>query len=152
MTIIYRVFSIIINTVALMLAVSLVFSIPMFVSSPVALLSAFLMVGVILYSWFSYKFHREVLMHHKTVSHRLKDFVRVNGFVAIVLSVIMLLNVLLLLKNPSLFTEAMRNYGVELPLNKLNVFLYFMLGYATVLFIHVIWTFALLKKNRDYFE
>jgi hypothetical protein len=152
MTIIYRILSIIINTVALLLTISLVFSIPMLVSSPVTLLSAFLMVAVILYSWFSFKFYREVLLQQKTVKHKLRDWVRVNGFVVIVFAVIMFLNGLLLLKNPGMFTDAIKSYGVEMPLNKVNIFLYVMIAYAGVLFIHVLWTFALLRKNKDYFQ
>jgi hypothetical protein len=152
MTIIYRILSIIINTVALLLTISLVFSIPMLVSSPITLLSAFLMVAVVLYSWFSSKFYRQVLLQQKVVSHKLRDWVRVNGFVCIVFSVITFLNVLFLIKTPGLFTQTIQNYGVEVPISKANSFLYIMLVYAIVLFVHVIWTFGLLKKNKDYFQ
>jgi hypothetical protein len=138
--------------VALLLTLSLVFSIPMLVSSPITLLSAFLMVAVVLYSWFSSRFYRQVLLQQKTVSHKLRDWVRVNGFVCIVFSVIMFLNVLLLIKSPDLFTQAIHNYGVEVPVNMANSFLYVMLVYAIILFIHVLWTFALMKKNKEYFQ
>jgi hypothetical protein len=135
----------------MLLTISLVFSIPMLISSPVTLLSAFMMVAVILYSWFSFKFYREVLQQQKIVKHRLRDWVKVNGIVTIVFSVLTILNVLLLLKNPNLFTDAIRSFGVEMHLKSITGFLYVMLGYGAILFIHVLWTFALLKKNKDYF-
>jgi hypothetical protein len=92
------------------------------------------------------------LFQHKIVSHKLRDWVRVNGFVCIVFSAITFLNVLLLIKTPSLFTQAIQNYGVEVPLSKANMFLYIMLVYAIILFVHVLWTFTLMKKNKDYFQ
>lgn len=136
----------------MLLTISLVFSIPMWVSSSLTLLSAFLMVAVILYAWYSFKFYREVLLQQKTVKHRLKDMVRVNGIVTLVFSVITFLNVSYLLKNPALFTDSIKNLGVQMPLKNITGFFYAMLIYAAILFIHVVWTFALLKKNKDYFQ
>jgi membrane protease YdiL (CAAX protease family) len=150
--IIYRILGLIINAVAMLLTISLVFSIPMWVSSSLTLLSAFLMVAVILYAWYSFKFYREVLLQQKTVKHRLKDMVRVNGIVTLVFSVITFLNVSYLLKNPALFTDSIKNLGVQMPLKNITGFFYAMLIYAAILFIHVVWTFALLKKNKDYFQ
>ncbi len=152
MTILYRILSLVINAVAILLTISLVFSIPRMVSSPITLLSAFLMVAVILYAWFSFKFYREVLQQQKPVKHRLKDMVRVNGIVTLVFSVITILNVLYLLKNPAFFTDSIKNLGVEMPLKNITGFFYAMLFYAAFLFTHVVWTFALLKKNKDYFQ
>ncbi len=77
--------------------------------------------------------------------------VKVNGIVTIVFSVITFLNVMILIKNPGLFTEAIKNFGVEMPLKNITTFLYVMLIYAAILFTHVLWTFALLKKNKDFF-
>lgn len=152
MTIIYRILGFIINSTALLLTISLVVSIPMLVSSPITLLSAFFMVAVILYAWYSFRFYREVLQQQKTVKHRLKDMVRVNGIVTLVFSVITILNVLFLLKNPALFTESIKNFNVQMPVKNITGFFYAMLIYAAILFIHVVWTFSLLKKNKQYFQ
>lgn len=152
MIIIYRILSFIINSVALLLTVSLAVSIPMLVSSPITLLSAFLMVAIVLYAWYSFKFYREVVQQQKTVKHRLKDMVRVNGIVTLVFSVITILNVLFLLKNPGVFTDSIKNFGVQMPIKNMTGFFYAMLIYAAILFIHVVWTFRLLKNNKHYFE
>jgi hypothetical protein len=124
----------------------------MLVSSPITLLSGFMMAAVVLYSFFSFKFYRTVLQQQKTVRLKLRDWVRVNGIVTLIFSVITVLNVLLLLQSPEIFLDAMQKFGVEVPLKSIQGFLYVMLLYGSVLFIHVVWTFALLKKNKHYFE
>lgn len=151
MSILYKIISIIINAVALFLSISLVFSIPMLISSPITLLSAFLIVGVVLYAWFSAKFYRQVVQQKKTVQHRLRDWVRVNGIVTMVFCSITFMNVLLLLKKPELFSDAAKTMGVDMPVKIVNSFFYGMLAYAILLLIHVLWTFSLLKKNKDFF-
>ncbi len=152
MTILYRILSLIINSIAMLITISLVFSIPVFVSSPVTLLSAFLMVAVILYAWYSSRFYRDVLQQQKTARHSLKDMVRVNGIVTLVFSAIIMLNVFLLLRNPGLFTDSIKNLGVDMPLKNVTGFFYAMFFYAALLLIHVVWTFRLLKKNNQYFQ
>lgn len=152
MLLLYRIISVIINAVALFLTISLVFSIPLLISSPLTLLSAFLIVSVILYAWFSFKFYREIMQQNKTVKHRLRDWVRVNGIVAIIFCVMTFMNVLMLLKQPGLFTDAAKNLGVEMPVRIINNFFYGMLVYAVLLFIHVLWTFALLRKYKESFQ
>jgi membrane protease YdiL (CAAX protease family) len=152
MTIIYRILSLIINTVAVMLTVSLLGSIPMLMSSPQTMLSAFMMIAVILYSWFSFKFRRDVLQKQQTVSHSLRDWVRVNGIVTMIFSIISILGITPLLANPQPFVEAIKNFGVTMPLKSVITFCYIMLVYAIVLLVHILWTFALLKKHKEYFQ
>ena len=152
MTVLYRILGLIINSMAMLITISLVFSIRLFVSSPVTLLSAFLMVALILYSWYSSRFYREVLQQQKTVKPGLKDMVRVNGIVTLIFSSLVVLNVLILLGNPALFTESIKGYGVEMPLKNVTGFFYAMLIYALILLVHVIWTFRLLRKNNNYFK
>lgn len=152
MTIIYRILSLIINVVAVMLSISLLGSIPMLVSSPQTMLSGFMMIAVILYSWFSFKFRREVLHQQKVVPHSLRDWLRVNGIVTLIFSLISILGITPLLINPQPLLAAIKNFGVDMPLKTAVTFIYAMLAYAIVLFIHILWTFALVKKNRAFFE
>lgn len=152
MTILYRILSFIINTVALMLLISLVGSIGMILSSAQTMLSGFMMIAVILYSWFSFKFRREVLQKQKTVNRSLRDWVRVNGIVTLIFSFISILGVFPLLLNPQPFLDAIKNFGVQIPLQTLTAFLYCMLVYAAILIIHIVWTFALMKKNEAFFQ
>ncbi|MDQ6815025.1 MAG: hypothetical protein M3040_14920 [Bacteroidota bacterium] len=152
MTIIYRILSFIVNTVALMLTLSLVGSIPMLISSPQTMLSAFLMIAVILYSWFSFKFRRDVLQKQETVGHSLRDWIRVNGIVTMVFSIISIIGITPLLANPQPFVEAIKNFGIVMPLKSVITFCYVMLIYAIVLLAHILWTFALIKKHKEFFQ
>lgn len=152
MTILYRILSLIINAVAMMLTISLVFSLPMIFSSPVTMLSGFMMIAIILYSFFSFKFHRQVLQQQQVVKKSLKDYIKVNGIVAIIFSINIFISVLFLLNHPDIYVEAVSNLGVELPLDKITGLFYVMLVYAVSLLVHVLWTFALMKKNQEYFQ
>lgn len=151
MTIVYRIFSLIINVVALMLTMSFLASIPMLISSPQTLLSGFLMLAVILYSLFSFLFRQQVLQQQKTVKHSLRDWVRVNGIVTLLFSIITIIGLVPLLINPQPFVGLIKNFGVEIPVQTATRFIYGMLAYSVILFIHILWTFALLRKYREFF-
>ena len=67
MTIIYRILGVFLSGVALMLAFSMLLTIPLILSSPINMLSGFLMIAIILYSWYSLRFHRQVLQRREVV-------------------------------------------------------------------------------------
>ena len=152
MTIIYRVFSVIINSVALLLTLSFIFSLPLLLSSPLTMLSAFMIICVVLYSWFSFRFRREVLQQQKVVSRSLKDWVRVNGIVSIFFSTLTVVNVLYLVQHPNQFFEALKTYKLAITLNSISGFLYCILAYGLILLAHILWTFALMNKNQEFFK
>lgn len=152
MTLLYKIIGTIINVFAMLLAVSLVLSLPILLSSPVMMLSGFMMIAIVLYSFFSARFHRKVLQQQEPVGKSLKDWIRVNGIVALIFSVIILVDVVVLLQNPQLYVDAVKGLGVDIPVNKVQSFFYIMIVYAAILFTHVLWTFALMKKYREYFQ
>ena len=88
----------------------------------------------------------------QVVKHSLRDWVRVNGMVTMVFCVISILGILPLLRNPQVFTDALKNMSVQMPLKSVTGFFYGMLAYAIILFIHILWTFTLLKKYEKFFE
>ena len=152
MTYIYRFLSLVINTIAILLTFSFFVSIPMLISSPVTLFSAFLIVSVILYSWFSYQFRRDVLQRHLVVKLSLRDWVRVNGFVSLFFSVLCIDNVLYLLQHPQIFDEALNEYKFAITTDKIFGIFYGMMAYGCILLTHILWTFALMKKNEAFFK
>src|ERR1044071_3232604 len=152
MSILYRILTIINNTVALLLAVSVFFSLPILFSSPLTMLSAFMMISIILYAFYSNRFIRTVLQQQQPVKPGLKDWIRVNGIVALVFSIIIIIDVAFLIRNPQIYVEAVKNLGVELPVEKVTGFFWVMLVYGLVLLTHVLWTFSLMKKYREYFS
>ncbi len=153
MLIFYRIISIFINAVGLMLAISLVFSLPMLLTSPLNLLSAFMIICIVLYTWFSSKFSRNVLQLQKQVNQTLRDWIRVNGIVAIVYSSLVILCVTFLLFNPQLTAELQKNLPENFAVQEgdFKTLFVFMLAYASLLLVHILFTFFYMKKNRQFF-
>jgi hypothetical protein len=152
MTLLYKILTVIINTVAMLLAISLVLSIPMMLSSPLTMLSGFMMVAIILYAWFSNQFSKKVLQQQQVVKKNLKDLVKVNGIVALIFSIVVIVDVIILMGKPQAYVDAIKGYGVDMPLQTITTFLYIMLVYGIVLLVHVIWTFILLRKHSSFFQ
>lgn len=152
MTILYRVFGLILNLAALYLAINMLLSLPVLLSSPLTLLGAFAISSIILYAWFSTKFHRQVLQQQQVVKRSLRDWIRVNGIVSLIYSLFIILGMIVFISNPQIFTDQMKQVGGTTPVNVPKVLLAILLVYGIVLFIHVIWTFALIKKNIGYFK
>ena len=160
MTIIYRILSFLINLVALLFAVSLIIIIPVSLTFPALWFPAFLIIAIVLYTWFSNKFQQKVLLQRQVVKLSLRDWIRVNGFVAIGFSFLNITPVISLLKDPSAYIksskEMMKNikpgYEDNFKDENVNILGIVMLIYIIALLVHVLWTFALLKKNKDFFQ
>ncbi len=152
MTIIYRVFGVILSVVALMLAVSILTALGVILSSPMNMLSGFLMVSIILYSWFSTRFHKKVLQGGKPVNRSLRDYIRVNGIVAMVFSIMIILEGIILMARPELFIQAVNNMGVKIPPVNLAYVFGIVAAYGLILLIHINWTFLLMRKYASFFQ
>ena len=160
MLIIYKILSFFINLIVVIIAVSLVIIIPMFIAVPVLWLPLFLLIAVVLYTWFSNRFSYRVLTKKEVVNHSLRDWIRVNGFVTIIFSMLNIPAIINLIRNPASYFETTKEFAKQFgqgteqtfsPAN-LHILTSVMLTYLVALFIHVFWTFALLKKNQDYFQ
>lgn len=152
MTIIYKLLSVIVNMVAVFLAASLAMSLPMVFTSPPMLLPAFMMAAIVLYAWFSYKFHRDVLQKQIPVKKSLRDWIRVNGIVTMIYGFILIASMALVYRQPQIFLEQINQYGVEFPADKLNNVILIFLVLGIVWVVHVLWTFALMKRNKTFFQ
>lgn len=160
MLIIYRILSFFINLIGLFIAVSLIVIIPIFITVPVLWLPMFLIIAVVLYTWFSNRFSRKVLMRKEVVNHRLRDWIRVNGFVAIVFSLLNIPSIINLIRNPASYLEATKEFAKQIgqgteqnfKVENMQVLTSVMLLYFIALFVHVFWTFALIRKNQEYFQ
>jgi len=160
MTILYRIFSLIISIFAFFISLSLLLLIPASLVMPPVWLPIFLLVAVVLYTWFSNKFQRLVLRHNEVVRTSLRDWVKVNGYVTIVFSLLSLPGAFALLKNPDVYmanmTEMMgkmANHSSQVFTERSAIILAsIMIIYFLILLVHVFWTFALIKKNEQYFQ
>jgi hypothetical protein len=123
-------------------------------------LPIFLLVAVVLYTWFSNKFQRLVLKHNEVVRTSLRDWVKVNGYVTIVFSLLSLPGAFGLVKNPAVYMANMSemmgkmgNHSSQAFTERSAIILALvMIFYFLILLVHVFWTFALIKKNEQYFQ
>ncbi len=152
MSVLYRIFGIIVNIAAVFLAISLVMSLRVLLSSPLNMLSAFMLFAIVLYAWFSNKFYMLVLVKQKPVKRKLRDWIRVNGIVSLIYSLFIILGMAAFISNPDLILEQMKDMGVTVPAAGLKTLLYVLLVFGIVLFVHVTWTFRLVKKNISFFS
>ncbi len=151
MTILYKILTLLINIAGIFLAICLVLSLPMLVSSPLNMLSGFMLVCIILYAWFSNKFQKQVLQQQKVVNKSLRDWIRVNGIVSLIYSSVIIAGMLVFLQQPQTLVDQMKTMGVIVPVNSIQMMLSILLVFGIVLFVHIIWTFTLVKKNSSFF-
>jgi len=160
MLIVYTILSFFINIIGFFMAIALIVIIPIFITIPVLWLPMFLIIAVVLYTWFSNKFRQKVLVRREVVNHGLRDWIRVNGFVAIVFSLLNIPSIINLIRNPASYFEATKEFakqlgqgaGQNLKIENIQVLTSVMLLYFIALFVHVFWTFTLIKKNIENFQ
>ena len=152
MTIIYKILSIILNMAGIFLAICLLVSIPLLLASPLNMLSAFMLVCIVLYAFFSARFQRQVLQRQQVVKPSLRDWIRVNGFVSLFYSVVIILGMLMYLKQPQPLTERLQQMQINVPASTVTTMLTGLLVFGIVLLVHILWTLALVRKNREYFQ
>lgn len=160
MAILYRILSFIITIFAFFIALSLVMLIPVSLVTPAFWLPVFLLVAVVLYTWFSNKFQRLVLRKEEVVRASLKDWIKVNGYVTIGFSILSLPNAIALVKNPGFYIANMQDMMQSMG-NKTTaqfsersavILAIVMILYFSILIAHALWTFALMKKHEEYFQ
>ena len=160
MTIIYRILSIIINVFSALVLLMLLIMLPLAIGAPALLLPVFMLACVVLYSWFSTRFRQQVLRRQLQVNKSLKDWVKVNGYVALFFSFLNISSALAVIRNPNMildsYKEMMKQFGSkmqqEISVSTITTASYIMLIWVVALAIHIIWTFALIKKNETFFE
>ena len=103
---------------------------------------------------------RLVFIRQEVVKASLKDWVKVNGYVAIVFSILNIPPMLALLKNPDAYLASMKDtmkqlgpqYQQNFTTQSAIALSVIMIIYLIVLFAHVLWTFALIKKHEEHFQ
>jgi len=156
MTVIYRIISFVINLVAFFLTGILLILLPFILLNPASWFSIFITAGVVLYCWFSSKFRKQVLQRREVVSRKLRDWVRVNGFLTVVFAASLFYQIVLLVNDPTPMLEMMKplgeKYHREVKAEDLYLSLTITMTYSGLLIIHIIWTFLLLQKYKDFFR
>lgn len=154
MLIFYRILGVLLNFIAFLLAISLLFSLPAIFSSPLNMLSTFMSICIVLYAWFTSRFSRDVLLQKKPVKAKLRDWIRVNGIVALIYGILGSIASIALLAVPSLNAELLKNLPSGMPVEEgdlANLFIV-MLVFSLILVVHVIFSFWFMRINRAYFS
>lgn len=154
----YRIISTIVNIIAMFMIAALVVFIPAVFVSPASLLPVFLLVSMVLYSRFANRFYIRVIFFNGTFTTRQKDWLQVNAIVTAIVSVLWLYQGIATLAHPQAVLEQMQDmqkqYGqsVTITLKHVQVALGIVIFIFSVLLIHVIWTFMLVRINRHRLE
>ena len=160
MNIIYQILSFIINVVGIFILMALFFILPLSLAAPAMWFPTFILAAIILYTWFSGRFRHKVLQKQEAVQPSLRDWIRVNGFVAIFFCFLNIPTTIAVLMSPLRFADAMREtlkqfgekYEQSFKPENLTAASIVMLIYFIVLLVHVLWTFSLMKKHRNFFQ
>lgn len=148
--ILYRILSFIVNFFCALLAFQLLIGIGTFISNPMFYFPLFIIISIVLYAWFAYKFSSKVLLKKETISKRVKDWLQVNAIVTFIFGIIMIIQATYLIYNPEPLQEMLNKLPSEVPLEYISSALKMMLFFAFVILVHVIWTFVLIRKNKEF--
>ena len=153
MMIIYRIVSFIVNLFCAFAAVVVIFSLLFLLQDPTALLQVFLMLGVVLYGWFANKFYVYILMGKQKMTKKQKDWLQVNAIVAFIFSILGISNCIYLISNPHALDDVLKNMPFQ-NVNPANAVVNASIAFlvlCSILLIHIIWTYVLIKKYKAHF-
>lgn len=149
----YRIISVFVNMFCALIAVITLFGVMYAIANPAALLQCFLFIGVVLYGWFANRFHRHVLLKKELLPKRQKDWLQVNAIVAFVFCVLGISNAVYIYQNPHIFDDILKQLPPEMGANQqllLNISTGLFIC-CSLLVIHIIWTYTLIRKNASHF-
>ncbi len=157
----YRIISYLLIITAGLLGFASLFALLIALANPALLLSVFIVVAVVLYSFTSFQFLQRGIQQGNTFRPGFKDFIKVNGYVSLVFVVQIVLSFITVQTNPQLMQEqvnqvaTMQGAANPLPTGMLLKMMHYMIWalflYALLLGYHVFTTFRLLKQNAHLF-
>jgi hypothetical protein len=151
--VVYRILSVIVNLISALMAFNLIAMIPMVLHNPAALLICAIMLCVVLYAWHAHRFFVLVIMKNQPSTHKHRDWIRVNSIVSLIFGGLIILSSIGMLLDPKPLVDSMKAmYGNMITLKLAKALLWYMISFSTVLVIHILWTYSLLKKYKAYFE
>jgi hypothetical protein len=151
--ILYRILRVIVNLFCAFVFMSTIVLVLFALSSPGALLQFFLMASVVLYGWFANRFYAFVIVGKQKMSKKQKDWLQVNSIVAAVFAIMGIANSIYVFNNPHLFDEMIKQMPIDASATPklLMTVAIILLVLSAILFIHIIWTYVLIRKNRESF-
>lgn len=159
---IYRFLGFFVNIGAFMIAFILFGMISFAFRNPALLLYSALMLCVVLYAWFVNKFFIKVVIRKEPTSHKHRDWIRVNSIVCLVFATLSILSGTAYLLNPTMPHDIMAQFNNQIDASAkidpkmleraVKQMVWGMVSFFTILVIHILWTYDLLKRYRSYFQ
>jgi len=152
--IIYRILGFIVNLFCAFIAVNVLFSIFFALTQPMLLIVSFILICVVLYGWFANRFYINIVVLKKVMTKRQKDMLTINAVIAFIFSFIFVWAGIQTLVQPQIVDEALKNIPQDVNMSaesvKKGMTFFFIL--CTILFIHIVWTYVLMRKHKEHFE
>lgn len=154
---------------ALMVA-SILLILPFALSQPAMLFGVFVLTGVVLYSFSSFRFLQKGLRKNYVFRKGFRDFIKVNAFVALFFLVQSFVGLFDMVLNKNIINNLIENFLIqtsdiaakmskaELKIlkdnltNTLFILLWIFIIYNLCLLIHILFTFRFMKKNPQLFD
>ncbi len=159
--VLYRIFSYFLIAIGALLGVASLFALLVALSNPVLLISVFVIVAVVIYSFSSFFFLLNGIDGKQQLKPKTKDLINVNAYVALVFVMMNILQFVSVISNPGILNDAMKqvaefqNAKSPLPsgliLKVMKGFIWFFLIYSLILGAHISMTFRLMKQYAHLF-
>ena len=160
---IYNILSYILFIIACMTLLMMLPFVFMALSNPTFLISAFFIACIILYSFITFRFNRVTVQKKQPSKASTKAMININGFISLFTAFQILFTAYMVFSNSSAFMERFDTYYNQLPtienavmpskemmLQTAKVMYVGMCIYAAILIAHVLMSFNLLKKYKNY--
>jgi hypothetical protein len=144
----------------LLIGFSVVVSLIAALQNPTVLIPLFLMACMVIYTITSFIFYVKAVGQGQQCKPSLRDWIRVNAIVSGIVTAILLLESVAVVADPSLVNlglEKLKEMQQQLPMAEgqlaryILYMFYAILVYSLAMVIHIIYTFALLSKYKNYF-
>jgi hypothetical protein len=159
--ILYRIFSYFLIAIAAILGIAALFVLLVALSNPALLLSVFIIVAVVIYSFSSFFFLLNGIDGKLQLKPKMKDLINVNAFVALVFVMRILFQSVSFISNPDILNDIMKQFAefqnakfplpAELMVKMMKGVIWFLLFYALILGTHISMTFRLMKQYAHLF-
>jgi hypothetical protein len=157
----YRIISYLLVLIAGLLGFVSLFALLVALANPALLLSVFIVVAVVLYSFTSFQFWQKGIQQGQVFRPGFKDFIKVNGYVSLVFVVQIVLSFITVQANPQLLQEqlnqvaALQGGNATLPvavmMQMMRIVIWVLLIYSLMLGYHIFTTFRLLRHHAHLF-
>lgn len=158
---IYRIFSYVLITIAILLGLASLFALLIALSNPVLLISVFIIITVVIYSFSSFLFLNNGIDGKRKLKPGMKDLIKVNAYVALVFVIMNIIQFFTVMSNSAVLNDAMNQVKTfqnnqsplsnDLMIKMMKGIMWFLFLYAVVLGVHISMTFRLLKQYDHLF-